>query len=85
MKEIKDKMHDCGIAFNHDSRTADIKKYVDKLASIEEEFEEQKKLNGDLDATDSEYQEEILELIKEIEKDMDQFNEQKDKFKKDLA
>ena len=36
-------MHDCKIPGNSNSRDADIKKYVEKLGSIERDFEESKK------------------------------------------
>ena len=45
MDKIKTHMHDCKIPTNAKTREFDIKKYTDKLSSIEEEFAVQKKLN----------------------------------------
>ena len=39
MREIKQKMYDCKIPETADSRDADIKKYIEKLSKIENEFE----------------------------------------------
>ena len=49
VKLIKTQMHDCKIPGNSNSRDSDIKKYVEKLGSIERDFEESKKLNGELE------------------------------------
>ena len=49
VKSIKSQMHDCKIPGNSNSRDSDIKEYVEKLGSIERDFEESKKLNGELE------------------------------------
>jgi len=49
VKGIKMSMGDCKIPDSANLRDADIKKYVEKLGSIERDFVEAKKLNDELE------------------------------------
>ena len=73
-------MGDCKIPDSANLRDADIKKYVEKLGSIERDFVEAKKLNDELEEVTDEQKEEIAKLISEIENDFEEFNEKKTQF-----
>ena len=46
-------MHDCKIPATLNLRNADIKKYVEKLEILKQEFSDAEKLNIELDPTNS--------------------------------
>ena len=73
-------MYDCKIPETAESRDVDIKKYIEKLKKIENDFEgAQKQINLLEDATDQQI-EEIEELYSEIESDLKEFNNKKTQF-----
>ena len=50
-------MNDCKIPDTANLRDVDIKKYVEKLGSIERDFAESKKMNGELEEVTDEQKE----------------------------
>jgi len=73
-------MNDCKIPDTANLRDVDIKKYVEKLGSIERDFAEAKKMNGELEEVTDDQKEQIAKLVSEIEDDFEEFNEKKTQF-----